>query len=189
MFQPCVSFRQILLRRLHQSSLELLPRSEIRFAYLTQGTNAAWEQSLRGRDSVPRIREPRLRDFREKADCQEIASCYGVLRPSGSDAGGCADAGGAGCLLREYSLRDPANLRSAGWRHDLQQAGPGTFKGPTKGGFDAQPIADMAPITIMGHPTRNFPVQVQSQLSVPSSTSACRPSCRLGAPGRESARQ
>ena len=63
----------------------------------------------------------------------------------------------------------------SGGGNDLQQAGPGTFKGPTKGGFDAQPIADMAPITIMGHPTRNFPVQVQSQLSVPSYTSACRP--------------
>jgi hypothetical protein len=33
----------------------------------------------------------------------------------------------------------------------LVQAPPGTFRGPAKGGFNTLPIADMAPITIMGH--------------------------------------
>lgn len=33
----------------------------------------------------------------------------------------------------------------------LYQAPPGTFVGPAKGGFNTLPIADMAPITIMGH--------------------------------------
>ena len=37
-------------------------------------------------------------------------------------------------------------------RNHLYQAPPGPlFPGPAKGGFDAQPIADMAPITIGGH--------------------------------------
>ena len=36
-------------------------------------------------------------------------------------------------------------------RNHLYQAAPGTFKGPAKGGFDTQPIADMAPVTIGGH--------------------------------------
>ncbi|MDL2244570.1 hypothetical protein LJC54_03605, partial [Parabacteroides sp. OttesenSCG-928-J18] len=33
----------------------------------------------------------------------------------------------------------------------LYQAPPGTFVGPAKGGFNTLPIADMAPVTIMGH--------------------------------------
>ncbi len=36
--------------------------------------------------------------------------------------------------------------------NDLYQAPPGpSFPGPSKGGFDTQPIADMAPITVGGH--------------------------------------
>lgn len=33
----------------------------------------------------------------------------------------------------------------------LMQAPPGTYRGPENGGFNTLPIADMAPITIMGH--------------------------------------
>jgi hypothetical protein len=39
----------------------------------------------------------------------------------------------------------------SGKGNHLYQAAPGTFKGPAKGAFDTQPIADMAPITIHGH--------------------------------------
>lgn len=39
----------------------------------------------------------------------------------------------------------------SGKSNHLYQAPPGTFKGPEKGGFDTQPIADMAPITVSGH--------------------------------------
>ncbi|WP_263418121.1 arabinofuranosidase catalytic domain-containing protein [Terriglobus albidus] len=38
----------------------------------------------------------------------------------------------------------------SGKGNHLYQAPPGTFKGPAKGAFDTQPIADMAPITIHG---------------------------------------
>jgi hypothetical protein len=40
----------------------------------------------------------------------------------------------------------------SGKGNHLYQAPPGpNFPGPAKGGFDTQPIADMAPITISGH--------------------------------------
>ncbi len=39
----------------------------------------------------------------------------------------------------------------SGRGNHLYQAPPGTFKGPAKGGFDTQPIADMAPVTVHGH--------------------------------------
>ena len=38
----------------------------------------------------------------------------------------------------------------SGNSNHLVQAPPGTFRGPDKGGFNTLPIADMAPITIMG---------------------------------------
>lgn len=39
----------------------------------------------------------------------------------------------------------------SGKGNHLEQAPPGTFKGPAKGEFNTLPIADMAPITINGH--------------------------------------
>jgi len=39
----------------------------------------------------------------------------------------------------------------SGQGNHLDQAGPGTFRGPAKGAFDTLPIADMAPITIGGN--------------------------------------
>ena len=39
----------------------------------------------------------------------------------------------------------------SGKNNHLYQGAPGTFKGPAKGAFDTQPIADMAPVTIGGH--------------------------------------
>ncbi len=39
----------------------------------------------------------------------------------------------------------------SGNHNNLYQAPPGTFKGPAEGGFDTQPIADMAPVGINGH--------------------------------------
>jgi hypothetical protein len=40
----------------HESFLELLPYAKVWSVHLTPGMNAAWEQSLRGRDSSLRIR-------------------------------------------------------------------------------------------------------------------------------------
>ena len=74
----------------------------------------------------------------------------GVVGPSGTDAGGYADAAAqdefcAGTLCWITTIYD-----QSGNGNHLVQAPPGTFKGPAKGGFNTLPIADMAPITIMG---------------------------------------
>jgi non-reducing end alpha-L-arabinofuranosidase len=75
----------------------------------------------------------------------------GVIQPNGSDAGGYANAGAQDafctntiCVINLIYDQSPKH-------NHLYQAPPGTFKGPAKGGFDTQPIADMAPITINGH--------------------------------------
>jgi hypothetical protein len=75
----------------------------------------------------------------------------GVVQPSQSDAGGYANAAAqdAFCANKICVIERIYDQSERG--NDLTQAGPGTFKGPAKGGFDTQPIADMAPITISGH--------------------------------------
>jgi hypothetical protein len=75
----------------------------------------------------------------------------GVVRPGKNDPGGYAnaaaqDAFGANSLCWITKIYD-----QSGKGNHLVQAPPGTFKGPAKGGFNALPIADMAPITISGH--------------------------------------
>ena len=86
---------------------------------------------------------------------------YQVKRPSDGktlDIGIMVDAGirrrgRAGRVLRQHALRHQPHLRSV---RQGQPPLPGAardrnFPGPAKGGFDTQPIADMAPITIGGH--------------------------------------
>lgn len=76
----------------------------------------------------------------------------GVAHPTASEAGGYADAAAQDafcantlCLITKIYDQSPKH-------NDLIQAPPGPlFPGPAKGAFDTQPIADMAPITIMGH--------------------------------------
>jgi sRNA-binding protein len=75
----------------------------------------------------------------------------GVVPPSRSDAGGYADASAQDAFCANTICVIQRIYDQSGRGNDLLQAGPGTFKGPAKGGFDTQPIADMAPITISGH--------------------------------------
>jgi hypothetical protein len=75
----------------------------------------------------------------------------GLARPSRSDAGGYADAAAQDAFCAKTICVIQRIYDQSGKGNDLLQAGPGTFKGPAKGGFDTQPIADMAPITISGH--------------------------------------
>ena len=79
----------------------------------------------------------------------------GVVPPAASpvpDAGGYADAAAqdtfcAGTICVINVIHD-----QSGRGNHLLQAPPGPFfPGPAKGGFDTQPIADMAPVTIGGH--------------------------------------
>jgi hypothetical protein len=67
------------------------------------------------------------------------------------DAGGYANAAAQDAFCAGTLCVIDLIYDQSGKGNHLYQAAPGTFKGPTKGGFDTQPIADMAPITIGGH--------------------------------------
>jgi hypothetical protein len=78
----------------------------------------------------------------------------GVVQPAGSpvpDSGGYADAAaqdrfcaGTYCWIGIIYDQSPRH-------NDLTQAPRGGFSGPALGGFNNLPVADMAPITVMGH--------------------------------------
>jgi hypothetical protein len=75
----------------------------------------------------------------------------GVVQSRGSDAGGYANAAAQDAFCVNTVCVLSVIYDQTGKGNHLYQAPPGTFKGPEKGGFDTQPIADMAPITIGGH--------------------------------------
>ena len=75
----------------------------------------------------------------------------GVVHPSASDAGGYADAAAQDAFCpNTYCWITTIYAQSPKHNH-LTQAPRGGFSGPALGGFNNLPIADMAPITIMGH--------------------------------------
>ena len=69
----------------------------------------------------------------------------------GLNAGGYADAAAQDMFCAKSICIINLIYDQSGKGNHLYQAPPGTFKGPAKGAFDTQPIADMAPITIGGH--------------------------------------
>ncbi len=79
----------------------------------------------------------------------------GVVRPVGSpvpDAGGYADAAVQDAFCANTICVITLIYDQSGKGNHLRQGPPGpSFPGPAKGGFDTQPIADMAPVTIGGH--------------------------------------
>ena len=75
----------------------------------------------------------------------------GVVQSRGSDAGGYANAAAQDAFCADTICVISVIYDQTSKGNNLYQAAPGTFKGPAKGGFDTQPIADMAPITISGH--------------------------------------
>ncbi|MBN2666706.1 MAG: lamin tail domain-containing protein [Bacteroidales bacterium] len=74
----------------------------------------------------------------------------GVVRPGEGDPGGYADAAAHDTFCTNTLCWITILYDQSGNGNHLVQAPPGTFRGPAKGGFNALPIADMAPITIMG---------------------------------------
>ena len=73
-------------------------------------------------------------------------------RVAGPDAGGYADAAAQDAFCANTICVINRIYDQSGKGNHLYQAPPGpSFPGPAKGGFDTQPIADMAPITIGGH--------------------------------------
>jgi hypothetical protein len=75
----------------------------------------------------------------------------GVVKPAGSDAGGYANAAAQDAFCANTYCWITTIYDQSGKHNDLTQAPRGAFSGPAMGGFNNLPIADMAPITIMGH--------------------------------------
>jgi hypothetical protein len=70
---------------------------------------------------------------------------------SGVDAGGYADAAAQDTFCAHTYCWIATIYDQSGQHNDLTQAPRGGFSGPAMGGFNNLPLADMAPITIMGH--------------------------------------
>ncbi len=75
----------------------------------------------------------------------------GVVAATAADAGGYANAAAQDlfcantyCFISKIYDQSPKH-------NDLTQAPRGGFSGPAMGGFNTLPIADMAPVTVMGH--------------------------------------
>ena len=75
----------------------------------------------------------------------------GVVQPSAGDAGGYADAAAQDAFCANTYCWITTIYDQSGKGNHLVQAPRGGFSGPAMGGFNNIPIADMAPITIMGH--------------------------------------
>jgi non-reducing end alpha-L-arabinofuranosidase len=75
----------------------------------------------------------------------------GVVQPSDGDAGGYADAAAQDAFCADTYCWIATVYDQSGHRNDLTQAPRGGFSGPAMGGFNNAPVADMAPVTIMGH--------------------------------------
>ncbi len=75
----------------------------------------------------------------------------GIVQPTTNDAGGYANAAAQDKFCEGTVCFITTIYDQSGKGNHLVQAPPGTFRGPAKGGFNTLPIADMAPITIMGH--------------------------------------
>jgi non-reducing end alpha-L-arabinofuranosidase len=75
----------------------------------------------------------------------------GVIQPSEGDPGGYADAAAQDAFCANTYCWITTLYDQSGHGNHLVQAPRGGFSGPAMGGFNNIPIADMAPITLMGH--------------------------------------
>ena len=78
----------------------------------------------------------------------------GVVQPNASpvpDAGGYADSAAQDKFCANTYCWITTIYDQSGKHNDLTQAPRGGFSGPAMGGFNNLPLADMAPVTIMGH--------------------------------------
>ncbi|MBO0858563.1 MAG: lamin tail domain-containing protein [Chloracidobacterium sp.] len=80
----------------------------------------------------------------------DIGVVQAVVSPT-PDAGGYADAAAQDAFCANTFCWITKIYDQSPKRNDLIQAPRGGFSGPAMGGFNNLPIADMAPITIMGH--------------------------------------
>ena len=75
----------------------------------------------------------------------------GVVQPTEGDPGGYANAAAQDVFCANTYCWITKLYDQSGKGNNLVQAPHGGFNGPSMGGFNNIPIADMAPITIMGH--------------------------------------
>jgi hypothetical protein len=75
----------------------------------------------------------------------------GIVQPAVSDAGGYADAAAQDAFCANTYCWITTVYDQSPKHNDLTQAPRGGFSGPAMGGFNNLPVADMAPITVMGH--------------------------------------
>jgi hypothetical protein len=75
----------------------------------------------------------------------------GVVQPSPGDPGGYAKAAAQDEFCANTTCWITTLYDQSGKRNHLVQAPRGGFSGPAMGGFNNLPIADMAPVTLMGH--------------------------------------
>lgn len=75
----------------------------------------------------------------------------GVVKPSDGDPGGYADAAAQDEFCANTTCWITTIYDQSGKENHLYQAPRGAFVGAALGGFNTIPIADMAPVTLMGH--------------------------------------
>lgn len=75
----------------------------------------------------------------------------GVVQPSEGDPGGYADAAAQDEFCADTYCWITTLYDQSGNGNHLKQAPRGAFMGPAMGGFNNVPMADMAPVTVMGH--------------------------------------
>ncbi|MEJ2110516.1 MAG: arabinofuranosidase catalytic domain-containing protein, partial [Acidobacteriota bacterium] len=75
----------------------------------------------------------------------------GVVQPGRNDPGGYADAVAQDEFCADTYCWITTLYDQSGMGNHLVQAPRGGFSGPAMGGFNNIPIADMAPVTVMGH--------------------------------------
>jgi hypothetical protein len=75
----------------------------------------------------------------------------GVVQPTASDPGGYANAAAQDAFCANTYCWITAIYDQSPKHNNLVQAPRGGFSGPAMGGFNNLPVADMAPITVMGH--------------------------------------
>jgi hypothetical protein len=75
----------------------------------------------------------------------------GVVQPSAGDPGGYADAAAQDAFCANTVCWITTLYDQSGKGNHLVQAPRGGFSGPAMGGFNNIPVADMAPVTVMGH--------------------------------------
>lgn len=75
----------------------------------------------------------------------------GLVQPTETDAGGYADAAAQDAFCANTYCWITKLYDQSGKGNHLVQAPRGGFSGPAMGGFNNLPMADMAPVTLMGH--------------------------------------